>query len=102
MIHVIATVNLNPGTRDAFLEVFHNLVPKVHAEDGCIAYGPTVDLESGLDVQSPLRENVVVIIEQWESLDHLHAHLAAPHMAEYRQDVKDYVQNVAVQVLEPA
>ncbi len=34
MIHVIATIELNPGTREAFLEEFRKLVPLVRAEAG--------------------------------------------------------------------
>lgn len=49
-----------------------------------------------------MRENVVVILEKWESLAALKAHLAAPHMAEYRQRVKDLVAGVTLQIVEPA
>src|SRR5262245_43272201 len=35
MIHVVATISLQPGTRDMFLEVFRRLTPLVQAEDGC-------------------------------------------------------------------
>ncbi len=101
MIHVIATVSLNEGKRQAFLEEFHRLMPKVHAEDGCLEYGPTMDVDTGLERQIPLRDSVVTIVERWESLDALRAHLAAPHMGEYREKVKDYVQSVSLQVLQP-
>jgi quinol monooxygenase YgiN len=102
MIHVIATINVKPGKRDAFLAEFRRIVPLVHAEAGCIEYGPTVDVASGLTMQGPLRENVAVIIEKWESLDALMAHTHAPHMAEYRVRVKDYVESVQLQILAPA
>ena len=102
MIHVIATINVKPGKRDAFLAEFHRIVPLVHAEAGCIEYGPTVDIASGIIVQGPLRENVAVIIEKWESLDALKAHTQAPHMADYRVRVKDFVENVQLQILTPA
>lgn len=102
MIHVIATVEIQPGKRSAFLSEFHQLMPKVHAEAGCIEYGPTVDVATGIPVQSALREDVVVIIEKWESLDALRAHLAASHMTEYRARVKDLVRSVQIQVLQPA
>jgi quinol monooxygenase YgiN len=101
MIHVIATITVNPGLRDKFLAVFNRNVPAVQAEEGCLFYGPSVDLATGLPPQLPLRENVVTIVEQWESLDHLRAHLAAPHMATYRENVKDLVQGVSLQVLQP-
>lgn len=102
MIHVIATIELHPGRRAAFLAEFHRLVPKVKAEKGCLEYGPAVDAHTDIAAQAPCRADVVTVIEKWESLDALSGHLAAPHMAEYRQRVKDYVVRVALQVLEPA
>jgi quinol monooxygenase YgiN len=102
MIHVIAEIELRPGTREAFLEEFHRLVPKVKAEVGCIDYGPAVDAPTDIAAQLPLREDVVTIVETWASLDMLKAHLAAPHMAEYRQNVKDFVVGTRLRILEPA
>jgi quinol monooxygenase YgiN len=102
MIHVIATVEVHEGKREAFLQEFHRVMPRVHAEAGCLEYGPTVDAAAGLAVPTPLREQVVVILEKWESLDALKAHLTAPHMAEYRQRVRELVKGVQLQVLEPA
>jgi quinol monooxygenase YgiN len=58
-------------------------------------------MATGIPVQNPPRENVVVIVERWESLDHLKAHLVAPHMKPYRAAVKDIVKGMQVQILEP-
>lgn len=102
MIHVIATIEVVPGKREAFLAEFRKLVPLVLAEAGCLDYGPTVDVGSGIPIQPPVRENVVTIVEQWQSLEHLRVHLAAPHMADYRGRVKDLVKGLSLQVLEPA
>jgi len=102
MIHVLATITLHPGTRGAFLEEFHRLMPAVHAEEGCLEYGPAVDIAAGLPNPTPLRDDVTVIIEKWTSLEALRAHLVAPHMHEYRARVKDLVKGVDLQVLEPA
>lgn len=102
MIYVIATIEVAEGQRDAFLNEFHQLVPKVHAEEGCLEYGPNVDVPTDIPVQDPIRDNVVTIVEKWESLAALKAHLAAPHMADYRAKVKDLVAGVRLQVLEPA
>ncbi|MSQ93253.1 MAG: antibiotic biosynthesis monooxygenase [Gemmataceae bacterium] len=102
MIHVIATITVKPGKRDAFLAEFHRIVPLVHAEAGCIEYGPTVDVASGISVQGPLRENVAVIVEKWSSLDALKAHTQAAHMADYRVRVQDLVESVTLQILAPA
>jgi quinol monooxygenase YgiN len=102
MIHVIATVELADGQRDAFLAEFHKLVPLVRAEKGCIDYGPTIDVSTGIPAQIPLRDNVATIVERWESLEALRAHLQAPHMTDYRARVKDLVRSVKLQVLQPA
>jgi quinol monooxygenase YgiN len=102
MIHVIATVELVEGKRDAFLAEFRKLMPLVHAEKGCLEYGPTVDVASGAPPQLPLREHVVTVVEKWESVDALRAHLAAPHMADYRGRVKDLEKKTTLQVLRPA
>ena len=102
MIFVIASIELNPGTRDDFLREFRQIVPLVRAESGCIEYGPTVDATTDLPVQGALRPDCVTVVEKWESLDHLKAHLVAPHMMAYRPKVKDFVQSVKLQILEPA
>jgi quinol monooxygenase YgiN len=102
MIHVIATISLNPGVRDAFLVEFASVTPLVRAEEGCIEYQATIDVATTLILQDSPRNDVVVVVEKWESLDALYAHTKAPHMADYRVRVKDYVKSVSLQVLEPA
>ena len=101
MIHVIAPIELKPNSREAYLRVLQNNVSNVKAEAGCLAYEPAVDIDSGLPVQGAVRENVVTIIEAWESLEHLVAHLKTPHMQSYRDAVTDYVANLSVQVMSP-
>ncbi len=100
MIHVIATVDLLPGKRDAFLAEFRKLIPDVKAEAGCIEYGPTVDAETDIPNQSRNADRVV-IIEKWETLAHLKAHAVAPHMQAYRPKVKDFVKSMELRVLTP-
>ncbi len=102
MIHVIATIELKPNCREAYLKVLQDNVPKVKAETGCLAYEPALDIDSGLPAQGPVRENVVTIIEAWESLEHLVAHIKTPHMLSYRDAVTDYVENVSIHVMSPA
>jgi quinol monooxygenase YgiN len=102
MVYVLASIRVKPGQRAAFLEIFLANVPNVLAEQGCLRYAPTVDVDSGIGAQEGPRENVVTIVEQWENLDRLHAHLDAPHMAAYREKVKDLVEGVTLHVTEPA
>ncbi len=102
MIHVIATIELAPGTRDAFLTEFRKLIPGVKAEAGCIAYGPAIDAETDIPTQARIGADKVVIVEQWESVAALKAHAVAPHMQAYRVRVKEFVKGMELRVLSPA
>jgi quinol monooxygenase YgiN len=61
-----------------------------------------VDFETGIGAQAPQRPNVMTVVEQWASLDALRVHLQAPHMATYREQVKDLVAGVTLHVMRPA
>ncbi len=102
MIYVVATIELNPGTRDAFVAAFKQNVPLVLAEQGCISYAPVVDTDTGFPSQAKIGPDRVNVIEQWESLDALKAHAVAPHMKAYRVAVKDFVKGTTLQVFSPA
>lgn len=97
---VLAQIELHPGCRDQFLEAFARLMPLVHAEQGCIEYAPTIDLPAGNDRQALLGESVVMIVEKWASLADLEAHLVAPHMTPYRAEVKDWVADTKLYILQ--
>ncbi len=102
MIHVIATIELAPGTRDAFLTEFRKLIPDVKAEAGCIAYGPAIDAETDISTQARVGADKIIIVEQWESVAALKAHAVAPHMQAYRVRVKEFVKGMELRVLSPA
>ncbi|MEO8496793.1 MAG: putative quinol monooxygenase [Planctomycetota bacterium] len=102
MIYVIATIEITTGKRDEFVSAFLANVPNVLAEDGCIEYEPTIDLATEIKAQPAVRANFVTVVEKWETLAALNAHLIAPHMLSYREGVKDLVKGVSIQVLEPA
>ena len=99
MIHVLASISIKPGKKGEFLRIFKANVANVKEEAGCIEYRPAVDVETGLDPQV-LDENLVTVIEKWESVEHLKTHLGAPHMLEYRQKVASMVEGVSLKVLE--
>jgi quinol monooxygenase YgiN len=101
MINVLAAISVKPGKLAEFLDIFKANVPVVLEEKGCIEYFPAVDVDSGLPPQV-MDENVVTVIEKWESLDALHAHLSAPHMAAYKEKTKDMVEGVVLKVLKKA
>lgn len=101
MIHVHASIQIHPGRREEFLAEFHKLVPLVLAEDGCLDYGPTADVSTAIPAQPPVREDVIVVVEKWESLAALEAHLMAPHMMDFRERIGDAIANMDLHVLEP-
>ena len=102
MIFVIATIELAPGKRDEFLKHFHEIVPQVLNETGCIEYAPTVDVSTNIAAQDGVRADVVTIIEKWADIDALEMHLVAEHMVEYRKKVSAHVQSASLQIVEPA
>jgi quinol monooxygenase YgiN len=102
MIHVIATIELRHGQRDAFLAEFRKVVPQVLAEPGCIEYGPAIDAQTDIAAQHPMRDDVVTIVEKWASVEDLKRHLVAPHMQGYRPKVKDMISQTTLVVLQPA
>ncbi len=101
MIHVIATVELAPGTREKFLVEFRKLIPEVKAEVGCIEYGPAIDAETDIPIQFKIGPDKVTIIEKWEDAAALKAHGVAPHMQAYRARVKGFVRGMELRVLAP-
>ena len=44
----------------------------------------------------------MTVVEAWENLEALAAHLQTPHMQAYKEDVKGIVENVSFYVLQPA
>ncbi len=99
MIHVLAFITAKPGMRGAILDAFRANMPAVHAEKGCIEYGPAIDASG-----SPTKygDDTFVVIEKWESPDHLKAHAASPHMAAYAAKTRDMIASRVIHVLSPA
>jgi len=101
MIYVIASIHVKKGRLQDFIEVFKSNVPNVREERGCIQYFPTVDINADLPPQI-LDENVMTVIEHWDSLDALRDHLATPHMLAYKEKVKGIVEDISIKVLQEA
>ena len=101
MINVIASIYIKEGRLSEFVGIFKLNIPNVLKEEGCIEYVPTVDVLTDLSPQE-LDDNVVTIIEKWNSLADLQAHLSAPHMLAYKENVKDLVDKVSLKILKDA
>jgi quinol monooxygenase YgiN len=99
MVHVLAIITAKPGQRTTLLKAFKDIVPTVHAEEGCIEYGPVVDVDGADPAFGP---DTFVVVEKWESMATLKAHSVAPHMKAYGEKTKDLVAKRAVHVLTDA
>ena len=97
MIHVLAIITTKPGMRDTVLGMFHANMPAVHAEKGCIEYGPVVDTETSPAKFGP---DTFVVVEKWATADALKAHGAAPHMAAYGAKTRPMVASRVIHVLQ--
>jgi quinol monooxygenase YgiN len=100
MIHVLAFITAKPGMRGAILEAFHANIPAVHAEAGCIEYGPAVDAVTGTPTK--YGDDTFVVIEKWESAAHLKAHAESAHMAAYGAKTRDMIASRVIHLLSPA
>ncbi len=101
MISVIASIRIHPGKRPDFLEIFKANVSSVRAEKGCIEYFPAVDIEADF-VPQESNENVVTVIEKWESLEALEEHIHSEHMRTYKERVKEMVADISLRILQEA
>ena len=102
IVNVVAKITTKPGMRDEVLRIFKDNIPHVLAEDGCIEYGPTTDMEGVGQFQTPIGPDAYVVIEKWESLDHLMSHAASEHMKAYAAKTKPLIANRTIHVLNTA
>ncbi len=101
MIQVVTTVEVRADCLKEFQLALNDIVPLVQAEEGCLAYEPMADLDIGLPTQIKPRNSTITLVESWETIDSLRAHLQAAHMARFRHTAQGYVLGIRHQVLQP-
>ena len=101
MLIVIADIQLRPGTqhRENVLNAFRKITPVVLLEDGCHSYELLVDHESDANYHTKVPDSITML-EYWESIEHLNAHLQTPHMKAYQQQVRDDVLDVKIRIMQ--
>ena len=101
MIHVIASIYIKDGRMPDVLKIYKGFTSKVNQEEGCLQYLPTLDHQT--DIATQVQEsNVVTVIETWEDMAVFKAHLNAPHVIQFREDIKGIVEKVSIKVLTDA
>ena len=76
MIYVVATTEVKPEHRDAYIKGAKDCVAATQKEAGCIYY------DSHVSVNNP---NLFVVVERWETREDLNAHGKAPHIKMWRE-----------------
>ena len=101
MIHVVAIITAKAGMREAILKEFRANMLAVHAEKGCIEYGPAIDAEGVGSFQAKFGPDTFVVIEKWENPEALRAHAGSPHMGAYAAKTRDIIASRVIHVLQP-
>jgi quinol monooxygenase YgiN len=100
MVYVVVKVTVREGKVGEYIDLFKSVAETVRREKGCIEYKPAVDA-AGAPPDS-VDKNIVFILERWNSMDELGAHLGTSHMADYFEKQKSLVVGSEIKVLEEA
>ena len=82
-LHV--TYTAKPGCREQFVRKFvtQGILTAIRNEEGCLAYDYYFSAQD---------ENMVLLIERWESEAHQRVHMQQPHMADLRKIKEKYIE----------
>jgi len=78
MIAISVKLTIAPNDIDSFIAAVSKVIAPTRAENGCLRYAFARDL---------LEPNVLWVSEEWESLEHLHAHLVTPHIVQLLEEI---------------
>ena len=93
MIYVVATTEVKPEHRDAYIKGARECIAETRKETGCIHY----DLHASIS-----NPNLLVFVEQWEDAEALVPHRGQEHMKTFgRVAVKCFTAPPKVEVITP-
>ena len=104
MLTVIAEILTNSEhSLKTVIGLFKAIQITVLQEVGCHGYDVYVDSTADAVINSPMQSKVpysLVMYEQWETMQHLEAHMQTEHMQGHFEAVKDLVLGVNIRILE--
>eukprot|EP01105_Mastigella_eilhardi_P006584 TRINITY_DN18119_c0_g1_i1.p2 TRINITY_DN18119_c0_g1~~TRINITY_DN18119_c0_g1_i1.p2 ORF type:complete len:114 (-),score=32.13 TRINITY_DN18119_c0_g1_i1:38-379(-) len=98
---IVATMECHDEAKRAELMALFlkgNVLATIRAEDGCISYLPSIDVDSKF---SKARPTVLTVVEHWKSLAHVETHLQTAHMVEFFKASQPLIKDSKIQVLSP-
>jgi len=96
MIYSIVTMIIKDGMFDAFLQECRKIRPLVLAEEGCLMYDYTVEMQTDSPRQESVMKNRVTLYEKWASMDALDKHSAMRHMDDFVKKVAPMRESVSI------
>jgi len=84
MIMVQSFFHLNPETKSDVIVLMNTMVEKSRQEPGCISY----EYFEGIT-----DSDQVVLLQEWESADHLQSHYQTQHMEEFLRKLGHYLKS---------
>ena len=88
-VYVLCRFDLKPDASIAnYIDKTLAVVPTVRAEDGCRMYTLLKDAETDWDKPMRFGERTMWMLEKWDSVDALKAHLETPHMKAFGPSVR--------------
>ena len=76
MIIVAVEVHVEAGAAERARDAIAKMEAATRAEEGCITYAFSVDINDPAMIR---------VIERWRSVDDIKAHMASPHMADFNR-----------------
>ena len=93
MLHLIATLKIEPGSLPAIRQAVMPCIEATRREKGCITY----DLH-----QSLTDPDTLVFVERWETKAALENHFTEPHFLAWREAGGKYFLDRKIEIIENA
>lgn len=89
MLTLYVKYTAKPGGREGYVRdiVSEGILTAIRAEEGCLRYDYYFSAQE---------ENVVLLIEQWETEAHQRIHMQQPHMARLRELKAQYIAETSM------
>jgi quinol monooxygenase YgiN len=91
MIHLIATLKIDPESLDEIARIVRPCIEETRKEAGCISY----DLNQSLSDPGTL-----VFVERWKDMASLDAHFETPHLKAWREAGGPYFLDRKIEIIE--